>query len=67
MLEGLDPNSEEYKQMSEMLNATGMLTVPNKAPPSSSDNPGTKAANSGAAYIFAAPPPPHLQRRQPQQ
>ncbi|XRB08803.1 LAM_G_DOMAIN domain-containing protein [Pycnococcus provasolii] len=47
MLEGLDPNSEEYKQMSEMLNATGMLTTPNKAPPSSSDNPGTKAANSG--------------------
>ncbi|GHP02227.1 hypothetical protein PPROV_000098400 [Pycnococcus provasolii] len=58
MLEGLDPNSEEYKQMSEMLNAIGMLTVPNKAPPSSSDNPGTKAANSGAAYIFAAPPLP---------
>ena len=58
MLEGLDPNSEEYKQMSEMLNATGMLAVPNKAPPSSSDNPGTKARDSGAAYIFAAPPPP---------
>ena len=58
MLEGLDPNSEEYKEMSEMLNATGMLAVPTKAPPSSSDNPGTKARDSGAAHIFAAPPPP---------
>ncbi|XRA96495.1 FG-GAP repeat [Pycnococcus provasolii] len=58
MLEGLDPNSEEYKEMSEMLNATGMLAVPTKAPPSSSDNPGTKARDSGAAYIFAAPPLP---------